>query len=75
MNALLDDPSDTSVRIAIVSFGTDYAIDSNFRGYSEKNQLLNAIDGIPLQVEPLYSLVLGKQRLFWMLALPPIRQW
>ena len=48
VNALLDDPSDTSVRIAIVSFGTDYAIDSNFRGYSEKNQLLNAIDGIPV---------------------------
>ncbi len=48
VNALLDDPSDTSVRIAIVSFGTDYTITSDFRGYSGKNQLLNAIDGIPV---------------------------
>lgn len=46
VNALLDDPSDTSVRIAIVSFGTNCTINSGFRGYSEKAQLINAIDGI-----------------------------
>ena len=46
VNTLLNNSSDTSVRIAIVSFGTDYTINSGFRGYNEKAQLINAIDGI-----------------------------
>ncbi len=46
VNNLLSDPSDTSVRIAIVSFGSDYTINSDFLGYSGKTQLINAIDGI-----------------------------
>ncbi len=46
VNSLLTDPSDTSVRIAVVSFASDATINSGFLGYSGKTQLINAIDGI-----------------------------
>jgi len=45
VNNLLSDPNDTSVRIAIVSFASDVRIDSEFRGYAGKSQLISAIDG------------------------------
>jgi hypothetical protein len=46
VNNLLDDPTDTSVRIAVVSFASDVATNSLFQDYSGKTQLINAIEGL-----------------------------
>ena|GEM_PF-1442573 len=46
VNNLLNDPNDTSVRIAVVSFASDVTINSGFLGYGERTQLTNAINGL-----------------------------
>jgi len=46
VNTLLDDPNDTSTRIAVVSFAGGKSIDSGFKDSSGKASLISAINGL-----------------------------
>ena len=46
VNTLLNDQSDDNIRIAIVSFADDVTVNSGFQGYSGKQTLINAIEGL-----------------------------
>ncbi len=46
VETLLDDPNDTSTRIAVVSFANNVTVDCVFQDVSGKQALLNAINGL-----------------------------